>query len=337
MRFEGDFFNNALTGEGRYTWPDGSSYEGQVENGLRHGRGTYKHGGDVYSGDWVRGKRNGHGVQKYATGAEYEGEWKKDQRHGYGSMLYPSGNKFTGNFVADDKSGHGVMEWFSERERYEGAWEKDLQHGYGEHAWFGPPTEGPGSESRPLHEMCNVYRGEWLSGMRHGEGEFLFATGARLIGSWEANKKHGNGLFICEDGRAARCTFEEDRLIFSDVPLEKPRGAPPLTLRISDLLPADPVLMRQARKDAERAVAQAHSDMLAMYRTASSTCSSPDPTLSGMTLAGMVTFCGRCKLLVPHTNVDETRLHFIVSRMHAQHTAELGKLCWCSLHLIVWP
>ena len=42
-------------------WPDGSTYEGDVINGLRHGFGTFMcaNGRTSYTGHWQNGKRNG--------------------------------------------------------------------------------------------------------------------------------------------------------------------------------------------------------------------------------------------------------------------------------------
>ena len=49
-------------GQGKYTWPDGSSYTGSVKNGVRHGDGTIQDGEVTYTGQWVDGKKNGDGV-----------------------------------------------------------------------------------------------------------------------------------------------------------------------------------------------------------------------------------------------------------------------------------
>lgn len=52
---------NMPTGKGTYTWPDGSSYEGEVCGGVRHGTGTYRGELDAasYTGQWAQGKRHG--------------------------------------------------------------------------------------------------------------------------------------------------------------------------------------------------------------------------------------------------------------------------------------
>ena len=58
---QGEFTLNKITGKGLYKWGDGSSYEGEVQNGLRHGYGTFRCPGNKmsYTGEWVMGKRQG--------------------------------------------------------------------------------------------------------------------------------------------------------------------------------------------------------------------------------------------------------------------------------------
>ena len=61
----------------REYYPDGSMYEGEIVDGLRHGRGKffYRSGG-VYEGEWHYGKMDGFGTLYYANGSvAYEGEW----------------------------------------------------------------------------------------------------------------------------------------------------------------------------------------------------------------------------------------------------------------------
>lgn len=46
---------------GVYTWPDGSTYEGEVLHGVRHGFGMFVCGTHPvsYIGQWCHGKRHG--------------------------------------------------------------------------------------------------------------------------------------------------------------------------------------------------------------------------------------------------------------------------------------
>lgn len=58
---QGEFVSNLPMGQGIYTWLDGSTYEGKVCHGLRHGMGTYTclTNGVVYIGQWSLGERHG--------------------------------------------------------------------------------------------------------------------------------------------------------------------------------------------------------------------------------------------------------------------------------------
>ena len=46
------------SGNGTYTWSDGSYYEGYYQNDVKHGQGRYKSADSIYwEGEWVNGKR----------------------------------------------------------------------------------------------------------------------------------------------------------------------------------------------------------------------------------------------------------------------------------------
>jgi hypothetical protein len=62
------------------------SYFGEFQNGLRQGKGTYWNNltKEVYSGDWHKGCKHGHGLLSDRKGNEFEGFWERDLRHGFG-------------------------------------------------------------------------------------------------------------------------------------------------------------------------------------------------------------------------------------------------------------
>mmetsp|Transcript_26304 Transcript_26304/g.60925 ORF Transcript_26304/g.60925 Transcript_26304/m.60925 type:complete len:357 (+) Transcript_26304:298-1368(+) len=120
----------------RIIYPSGSTYEGEVRDGKRHGLGVYTwKQGDSYSGMWFMGLMHGLGVAEYASEAAYLGEWYLGDRVGNGMYFYcPS----------DDEP----------HKEYAGAWRNDMLHGIG----------------KRLSKSGTVYLGNFKAGMRHGEG-----------------------------------------------------------------------------------------------------------------------------------------------------------------------
>ncbi len=68
---------------GIYTYPDGTTYDGDWQDGKRHGYGT-----------WIR-----------PDGTKYEGEWKDDKPHGDGVLTRPDGRKQIGEWIDGKYSG----------------------------------------------------------------------------------------------------------------------------------------------------------------------------------------------------------------------------------------
>lgn len=62
---------------------DGTKYEGEWLNNLRHGKGveTWTDGA-VYKGDYAEGKKVGNGLFKWADGSSYEGEFADNMIQG---------------------------------------------------------------------------------------------------------------------------------------------------------------------------------------------------------------------------------------------------------------
>ncbi|KAG7250464.1 hypothetical protein CRUP_003226, partial [Coryphaenoides rupestris] len=88
----GEFVANVPAGRGTYAWPDGSSYEGDVHNAIRHGIGTHRCADTPvwYRGQWHRGKRQGKGVMYYNQDQTswYDGDWLDNKREGWGVRRY---------------------------------------------------------------------------------------------------------------------------------------------------------------------------------------------------------------------------------------------------------
>ncbi|KAG7399606.1 hypothetical protein PHYBOEH_008394 [Phytophthora boehmeriae] len=274
-----------------------------------------------YDGEWKNGLPHGYGelVFDAARNIRYEGQFVEGKRAGRGHMHYADGSVYAGDWRDDVKCGQGVMTWMtvdeSENvtpiERYDGEWENDCQQGFGRHVWLvslnsiATPVS-PSKISSPSgspHDK-NWYEGEFRDGLRHGNGIFYYANGARFEGEWKTNVKEGYGLFFYEDGRVFVGLFRQDRgvegcyataatsagmaafppaalppLTSSQTESIAPSSAPPMAasssssssagimLFINDLLPvADNAKREKARKTVEHAALRINTELRALYR-----------------------------------------------------------------------
>ncbi|CAM9317377.1 unnamed protein product [Lampetra fluviatilis] len=211
VEFEGDFWLNAMVGNGTYQWPDGSKYTGNVDNGVRHGQGTMTVSKPfvLYSGQWYASERHGKGILYYDEKKEswYCGEWHHNMRHGWGIRRYPSGNIYEGQWLNNERHGEGCMRWVTSMQEYNGQWKHGKPDGRGTHKWL---VKRVGFSQYP---MCNEYDGEWAAGHRHGQGEFLYASGARYKGEWSQDRKHGSGTFTSKSGQIYEGSFVGDVMV----------------------------------------------------------------------------------------------------------------------------
>uniref|UniRef100_A0A671MUG7 Radial spoke head 10 homolog B n=1 Tax=Sinocyclocheilus anshuiensis TaxID=1608454 RepID=A0A671MUG7_9TELE len=188
LKYQGDFKLNVPMGRGTYTWPDGSTYEGEVHKGVRHGVGMYKCAktSNVYRGQWYLGKRQGQGVMYYNQAA---------------TSCYPSGNLYEGQWKNNVRHGEGTMRWAQLNRQYCGQWVNGIQVC---HLLILPLFLGAPCSQYP---RMNEYTGEFIQGMRHGQGQFLYASGAVYFGKWKHDKKHGQGMYTFENGRVYEGEF----------------------------------------------------------------------------------------------------------------------------------
>ena len=86
IKYEGDFVNGKIEGEGKYFSENGEYYIGQWSNGRQHGKGKmyYKNGNIRYEGDFINGKIEGEGKYISENGEYYIGQWLSGIQHGKG-------------------------------------------------------------------------------------------------------------------------------------------------------------------------------------------------------------------------------------------------------------
>ncbi|XP_017781157.1 PREDICTED: radial spoke head 1 homolog isoform X1 [Nicrophorus vespilloides] len=128
-------------GEGAETekYPYGEYVGSRDDNLDRHGYGSaLLPNGDIYEGNYRRGKRHGKGMYCFRNGSRYDGEWRKvclGLKHGFGQMQYPDGSRYVGHWRKDNKHGNGIYHYIN-GDNYEGSWYKGFRHGLGTYVYI---------------------------------------------------------------------------------------------------------------------------------------------------------------------------------------------------------
>lgn len=124
------------------------------------GRGSYYDAaGNLYEGEWLQGRRAGHGKMAYGgaasgrSGDVYEGEWLNDMRHGKGTMTYANNSVYEGHWHADARSGRGTLFSVERGTRFDGEWAADAPKAGVYSEIEAPPAGAPGA--LPVLELAD--------------------------------------------------------------------------------------------------------------------------------------------------------------------------------------
>ena len=132
--YEGDLLNGLPHGKGRLT-QDRCEYEGQFENGVKQGRGVMQWAnGDMYDGSWYKGMWDGDGVLVRAAGTtpfRYVGKFATNAMHGIGKITFSDGTEYEGRFEDNTIAGKGKLT-FPSGDRYVGSFSQGRAHGMGQ-------------------------------------------------------------------------------------------------------------------------------------------------------------------------------------------------------------
>lgn len=132
----------------------------------------------------VGGKKQGSGgatgfrVQVYSNGDVYEGEFRKGKCWGSGVYYYSMSGRYEGDWVDGKYEGFGVETW-ARGSRYKGQFRMGLRHGFGVYRFY----------------TGDVYAGEWSSGQSHGCGVHTCDDGSKYVGEFKWGVKHGLGHY----------------------------------------------------------------------------------------------------------------------------------------------
>src|SRR5690606_20725887 len=120
----------------------------------------------VYKGNFVAGKRSGHGTEWDRRNSNvYIGQWRNDRRNGQGIQAYR---------VPEWHEGRHGESWLKENtENYHGTFRNDSFDGQGTYRW----------------EDGLKYIGGWAANKKHGRGYMLYLSGNRQDRIYEFDER----------------------------------------------------------------------------------------------------------------------------------------------------
>ena len=204
LKFDTFFFLCSILSppEERREFSNGDFFSGEVKGLLPHGKGKYSWSdGTVYEGDWDQGKISGKGKLIWSSGAKYEGDFSGGYLHGIGTMTSPDQSVYSGAWRMNVRHGLGRKEYCNS-DLYDGSWREGSQEGRGSYSWtngnryIGSWKKGKmGGRGVMRWGNGDLFDGFWLNGCRHGSGVYKFADGSLYFGTWSRGVKDGKGIF----------------------------------------------------------------------------------------------------------------------------------------------
>ncbi|EER13162.1 MORN repeat-containing protein, putative [Perkinsus marinus ATCC 50983] len=201
-----------FTGCGRAVYANGEVYDGDFDEGVRHGKGTYWYrNGDVYTGQFQENEKHGMGRLVY-TGRKVandeedgEGDEGKKRRNSnpYHSFLTSyctggtsaQGGTYHGQFKEGEKHGQGTYK-YNNGDVYSGDWAKGRKHGRGTY----------------VYEDGSSLEGKWKEGSLMA-GTWTLPSGVRFLGNFKENKPFGEGNWEmpCREGHTVSGKYVHSR------------------------------------------------------------------------------------------------------------------------------
>ncbi|CAM8971861.1 unnamed protein product [Rhodiola kirilowii] len=213
-------------------YSNGDVYEGEFHKGKCSGSGVYYYYmSGRYEGDWVDGKYDGYGVETWARGSRYRGQYTQGLRHGFGVYRFYTGDVYAGEWSNGQSHGCGVHTC-EDGSRYVGEFKWGVKHGLGHYHFRNGDT----------------YAGEYFADKMHGFGVYRFANGHRYEGAWHEGRRQGLGMYSFRNGETQSGHWQNGIL---DVPSTQSSTYPvsPVAVYHSKVLNA----VQEARRAAEKA------------------------------------------------------------------------------------
>jgi len=217
-KYEGEFKDGKLNGQGTYISKDGAKHIGEFKYGYPNGQGTFTFAnGDKYVGEFKDGKFNGQGTYTLASGDKYVGEFKDNLRHGQGTYTTANGTKYVGDFKDGRRNGQGIFT-IADGTAYEGYYRDDFPNGQGtltftnSDKYVGEFKDGK-YNGQGTHSLANgdKYVGEFKDGKYNGQGTLTFANGDKYVGEYKEGKWQGQGAYTFANGVKYVGEFKDDK------------------------------------------------------------------------------------------------------------------------------
>jgi len=176
--YKGQMSDGLKHGQGRFTYPNGDVYDGEWQQDQAHGLGVFTAKDLKYEGQWENDLKHGQAVEAWDDSSSYRGTYVEGQKQGFGVFSWPDGSVYTGEFNVNNVEGEGTFTWKDSR-KYQGQWLGNHMHGHGKYEW---PDK-------------RVFEGQYINDVKEGEGTFLWSDGRRFVGQWKDGKQNGVGVF----------------------------------------------------------------------------------------------------------------------------------------------
>lgn len=190
-------------------YPNGDMYDGEVVDGKRDGHGTLKTSKFTYVGPFECGLIDGiNGVMIWNTfkengveviGKKYEGSFKKGKKEGYGVLVDGKGYKYEGMWQSDKFNGKGKLTKSDGIELHEGVFVDGKLHC---------------DQGKIRFQNGDVYEGAVHFGSPHSTvAHITYGYGnSSYSGQFHYGLKHGIGTRNYIDGSTYRGYFHQNRI-----------------------------------------------------------------------------------------------------------------------------
>lgn len=219
------------SGSWEQVYRNGDVYEGEFHKGKCSGSGVYYyHMSGRYEGDWIDEKYDGYGVETWAKGSRYRGQYRQGLRHGIGVYRFYTGDVYAGEWSNGQCHGSGVYTC-QDGSHYVGEFKWGVKHGLGHYHFRNGDT----------------YAGEYFADKMHGFGVYQFGNGHRYEGAWHEGRRQGLGMYTFRNGETQSGHWQNGVLDVPCVQLTHPES--PYAVSHTKVLNA----VKEAQKAAEKA------------------------------------------------------------------------------------